>query len=190
MFSLASQKRELVCLWSIKAPPGHLALERWGPSRGQNLHVPRLLQAFFLSFPQMNSLKSLLVSPRGRIAWSGLCSSAISGCNDGQPSPWESSESCWIWTTMDRGEVGNCWQKMDLARKAPIGDSAFGWGPHLWALPLWMETKYSNLTPRSSSEAYFNHWKVNRVLCHYSPVHFPLQRPFLSRLLCHILQLV
>lgn len=52
------------------------------------------------------------------MALSGFCGSAISGRNGDQASQWESYQSRWIWTTMERREVENCWQKKDLARRA------------------------------------------------------------------------
>lgn len=40
----------------------------------------------------------------------------------------EKAPGCWIWTTMDRGEVESCWQKMDLAQRASKEGFALGMG--------------------------------------------------------------
>ena len=106
-----------------------------------------------------------------------FCTLAIHRRDDNQLFPWESSESRSVWTPTEKGDADNREQRVDLAWRASQEGFAIGTSPHLQAFPLWAETKYSNLIPRTLCEIYFDNCKSQQA-----PVSL-LWKSFYERLL-------
>lgn len=125
--------------------------------QGALIGIVQMCRCLSQFFPHIQSLKSLLTSPRGRIALSGFCSSVISGRHDDELSRWKSSGLL----DLDNNGQRRSWKLLTENGSCPEGlQRGFcAWhGPHLWALPVWMETQYRKLIP-TSFEAYFDSWK-------------------------------
>ena len=124
----------------------------WGKSTLVN--IAEVCRSLSQKLFQINRVWKICLEGKDRYV--RFCSSATHGHDDNQLSPWESSESRWVWTPTEKVDADNSWQRLDLAWRASEEGFAIGTGPHLQAFPLWAETKYSNLIPRALCEIYFD----------------------------------